>query len=99
MLAPVLTPWLEPLIALAAEIGSTVAFESIASGAGGYYGPEKKAIDLEVAHSPKRCVKTSRTSSRLRRPMPMTQSAPSTAPGRPPPGPALAGRVAAERAP
>jgi hypothetical protein len=28
-------PWLEPLTALVGEIGSTVAFESIASGADG----------------------------------------------------------------
>ena len=53
-----LAPWLEPLIALAAETGSTVAFESIASGADGYYRPKTKAIVVEVAHSSNRCVKT-----------------------------------------
>jgi hypothetical protein len=37
-----LAPWLESLTALAAEIGSTVAFESIASGADGYYRPSTK---------------------------------------------------------
>src|SRR5881397_2480501 len=39
-----LAPWLEPLTALAGGIGSTVAFESIASGADGYYRPKTKAI-------------------------------------------------------
>jgi hypothetical protein len=53
-----LAPWLEPLIALDAETGSTVAFESIASGADGYYRPKTKAIVVEVAHSSNRCVKT-----------------------------------------
>src|SRR4051794_14063782 len=53
-----LAPWLEPLIALAGEIGSTVAFESIASGADGFYRPKTKAIVVEVAHSPNRRVKT-----------------------------------------
>jgi hypothetical protein len=53
-----LAPWLEPLIALAAEIGSTVAFEPIASGADGYYRPKTKAIVVEAAHSPNRRVKT-----------------------------------------
>jgi hypothetical protein len=51
-------PRLEPLIALAAETGSTGAFESIASGADGYYRPKTKAIVVEVAHSSNRCVKT-----------------------------------------
>ena len=53
-----LAPWLEPLTALAGEIGSTVAFESIASGADGYYRPKTKAIVVEAAHSPNRRVKT-----------------------------------------
>jgi hypothetical protein len=39
-----LAPWLEPLTALAAEIGSSVTFEPIASGADGYYRPKTKAI-------------------------------------------------------
>jgi hypothetical protein len=37
-----LAPWLEPLIALAGEIGSTVAFEAIVSGADGFYRPKTK---------------------------------------------------------
>jgi antirestriction protein ArdC len=53
-----LEPWLEPLTALAAEIGSTVAFESITSGADGYYRPKTKAIVVEASHSPNRRVKT-----------------------------------------
>ena len=53
-----LAPWLEPLTALAAEIGSTVAFESIASGADGYYRPSSKAIVVEATHPPNRRVKT-----------------------------------------
>jgi hypothetical protein len=53
-----LAPWLAPLIALAGEIGSTVAFESIASGADGFYRPKTKAIVVEAAHSPNRRVKT-----------------------------------------
>jgi antirestriction protein ArdC len=53
-----LAPWLEPLTALAGEIGSTVAFEPIASGADGYYRPKTKAIVVEAAHSPNRRVKT-----------------------------------------
>ena len=53
-----LAPWLEPLTALAGEIGSTVAFDSIASGADGYYRPKTKAIVVEASHSPNRRVKT-----------------------------------------
>jgi antirestriction protein ArdC len=53
-----LAPWLEPLIALAGEIGSTVAFEPIASGADGYYRPRTKAIVVEAVHPPNRQVKT-----------------------------------------
>jgi hypothetical protein len=47
-----------PLPALVHRLSSTVAFESIASGADGYYRPKTKAIVVEVAHSPNRCVKT-----------------------------------------
>ena len=53
-----LAPWLEPLTALAGEIGSTVAFDSIASGADGFYRPKTKAIVVEASHSPNRRVKT-----------------------------------------
>jgi hypothetical protein len=53
-----LAPWLEPLTALAAEIGSTVAYEPIASGADGYYRPKTKAIVIEAAHPINRQVKT-----------------------------------------
>jgi hypothetical protein len=55
--------WLGPLIALAAEVGSTVAVESIASGADGYYRPKTKAIVVEVAHSLKSASRRSCTSS------------------------------------
>jgi antirestriction protein ArdC len=53
-----LGPWLEPLTALAAEIGSTVTYGPIASGADGYYRPSTKAIVIEAAHPPNRQVKT-----------------------------------------
>ena len=53
-----LAPWLEPLTALATAIGSTVVFESIASGADGFYRPKTKAIVVEASHSPNRRVKT-----------------------------------------
>jgi hypothetical protein len=53
-----LAPWLEPLTALAAEIGSTVTFEPITSGADGYYRPSTKAIVIEATHPPNRQVKT-----------------------------------------
>jgi antirestriction protein ArdC len=53
-----LAPWLEPLIALAGEIGSTLAFESIASGADGFYRPKTKAIVVEASHWPNQRVKT-----------------------------------------
>ncbi len=53
-----LAPWLEPLTALAAEVGSTVAFEPIASGADGFYGLTTKAIVVEAAHPANRQVKT-----------------------------------------
>jgi len=53
-----LEPWLEPLTALAAEIGSTVAFEPIASGADGFYRLKTKAIVVEAAHPANRQVKT-----------------------------------------
>lgn len=53
-----LAPWLEPLTALAADIGSTVAFEPIASGADGYYRPKCKAIVVEAGHPANRQVKT-----------------------------------------
>ena len=53
-----LAPWLEPLTALAAEIGSTVAYEPIASGADGYYRPKTKAIVVDAAHPANRQVKT-----------------------------------------
>jgi antirestriction protein ArdC len=53
-----LAPWLAPLTALAAEIGSTVAYEPIASGADGYYRPKTKAIVVEVSHAANRQVKT-----------------------------------------
>src|SRR3954447_7116181 len=53
-----LTPWLSPLTALAAEIGSSVSFQAIATGADGYYQPRTKAIVVEAAHAPNRQVKT-----------------------------------------
>jgi antirestriction protein ArdC len=53
-----LAPWLAPLTALAGEIGSTVSFESIATGADGYYRPRTKAIVVEAAHPRNRQVKT-----------------------------------------
>jgi antirestriction protein ArdC len=53
-----LAPWLEPLTALGGEIGSTIAFESIASGADGFYRPKTKAIVVEATHPPNRRVKT-----------------------------------------
>jgi hypothetical protein len=53
-----LAPWLEPLTALAAEIGSTVTYETIASGTDGYYQPKTKAIVVEATHPPNRRVKT-----------------------------------------
>jgi hypothetical protein len=43
---------------LAGAIGSTVACESIACGADGYYRPKTKAIVVELAYSPNRRVKT-----------------------------------------
>src|SRR3954471_4021248 len=53
-----LAPWLDPLTALAGEIGSTVSFEAITTGADGYYRPKTKAIVVEAAHAPNRQVKT-----------------------------------------
>ena len=53
-----LASWLEPLTALAGEIGSTVTFEPIASGADGYYRPKTKAIVIEASHPVNRQVKT-----------------------------------------
>jgi antirestriction protein ArdC len=53
-----LATWLKPLTTLAAEIGSTVTFEWIASGADGFYRPKTKAIVVEAAHPPNRQVKT-----------------------------------------
>jgi antirestriction protein ArdC len=53
-----LSPWLTPLTALAAEIGSTVAFEAIGSGADGFYRPATKAIVVEARHAANRRVKT-----------------------------------------
>jgi hypothetical protein len=53
-----LAPWLEPLTALAAEVGSTVTFEPIASGADGFYRPKTKAIVVEATHPANRRVKT-----------------------------------------
>src|SRR4051794_36443344 len=53
-----LAPWLAPLTALAGEIGSTVAFEPVRSGADGYYRPKTKAIVVEATHPPNRRVKT-----------------------------------------
>jgi hypothetical protein len=53
-----LAAWLEPLTGLAAEIGSTVSFEPIASGAAGFYRPRTKAIVVEAAHPANRQVKT-----------------------------------------
>jgi antirestriction protein ArdC len=53
-----LTPWLEPLSALAAEIDSTINFAPIASGADGYYRPSTKAIVVEAGHPANRQVKT-----------------------------------------
>jgi antirestriction protein ArdC len=53
-----LEPWLDPLTALAAEIGSTVSFEPILSGADGFYRLSTKAIVVEAAHSANRRVKT-----------------------------------------
>ena len=47
-----------PLTALAGEIGSTVTFESIDSGADGYYRPQTKAIVVEASHPANRQVKT-----------------------------------------
>jgi hypothetical protein len=47
-----------PETALADEIGSTVTFEPIASGADGYYRRKTKAIVIEAAHPPNRRVKT-----------------------------------------
>ena len=53
-----LAPWLRPLMALAGDIGSTVSFDTIASGADGYYRPSTKAITLEASHPANRQVKT-----------------------------------------
>lgn len=53
-----LAHWLEPLTALAAEIGSSVSFEVIASGADGFYRLSTRAIVVEAAHPANRRVKT-----------------------------------------
>ncbi len=53
-----LAPWLAPLAALAAEIGSNVTFAPIASGADGFYDPITKAIVVEAGHPANRQVKT-----------------------------------------
>jgi hypothetical protein len=50
--------WLEPLTALAAEVGSSVSFEPISGGVDGFYRPSTKAIVVEAAHSTNRRVKT-----------------------------------------
>jgi hypothetical protein len=58
--------WLEPLTALAAEIGSTVAFEPIASGADGFYGSRRRRSSSRRRIPPNRQVKTLCMSWRMR---------------------------------
>lgn len=53
-----LASWLAPLSALAAQIGSSVAYQAIASGADGYYHLKTKAIVIEASHPANRQVKT-----------------------------------------
>jgi antirestriction protein ArdC len=53
-----LAPWREPLTALTAEIGSTVSYEPIATGADGFYRLKTGAIVIEAAHPANRQVKT-----------------------------------------
>jgi antirestriction protein ArdC len=53
-----LAPWLAPLTKLASEIGSSVAFDAITTGADGFYRLKTKEIVIEAAHAPNRQVKT-----------------------------------------
>jgi antirestriction protein ArdC len=53
-----LAPWLDALEQLAAEIGSTVSYEAIASGADGFYRLATKAIVVHAGHPANRQVKT-----------------------------------------
>lgn len=53
-----LEPWLAPLAALAAEIGSSVTFKPLDGTRDGYYRPSTKAIVIEATHAANRRVKT-----------------------------------------